>query len=98
MSFIAELYHGNIEPQAKAFRHGSGVQRAMDKLSRNEAILIDKLEGELRQLFQEYVSAWGEVNSSGEEDCFCTGFRLGAACAYDMFLGDSADYQSYLEE
>ena len=96
MGFITEFYYGNLSPQDKSFKSGSSAQQALEKLSRNEAVLTEKLDGELKELFLEYVKAWADLYGSAEEDSFCTGFRLGASCVLDIVQGESKNYESYL--
>lgn len=98
MGFLTELYFGNLEPQAKRLLAGSRAQRALETLSRNEALLSEKLEGEQKRLFLEYANTWAEVSGTGDEDSFCTGFRLGAACAFDVLRGKSDNFESFLKE
>lgn len=45
-NIITELYYGNIDPQARGFKKDSYLQKQMSILSKCEAELTDKLDGE----------------------------------------------------
>lgn len=45
-NIITELYYGNIYPQARGFKKDSYLQKQMSILSKCEAELTDKLDGE----------------------------------------------------
>ena len=49
-NIIKELYYGNIDPQARGFQKGSYLQKQMTIISKNEALLTDKLTGDERDL------------------------------------------------
>ena len=77
-SFIEEFYYGNIDPQARSFEQNKKVQQDMQTLTDNEDFLTDKLSGEEKKRFIQYVDAWAAVNGESTLDSFITGFRLGA--------------------
>lgn len=61
-NFIEEFYYGNIDPQARSFEQNKKVQRDMQILTDNEDFLTDKLSGEEKKRFIQYVDAWASVN------------------------------------
>ena len=77
-NFIEEFYYGNIDPQARSFEQNKKVQQDMQTLTDNEDFLTDKLSGEEKKRFIQYVDAWAAVNGESTLDSFITGFRLGA--------------------
>ena len=83
-NIIKELYYGNIDPQARGFQKGSYLQKQMTIISKNEALLTDKLTGDEKKAF--------------ELDSFLVGFRLGARFAYDTFVDNSSPYCDFLKE
>jgi len=89
MSIITVLYYGNIDPQARSFSRDSHFAKAMELLSKNEELLTERLTGEEKQLFLDYVSAYSDVLGVSEEESFETGFRIGAQFIYDAFLGQT---------
>ena len=96
-SFIEEFYYGNIDPQARSSEQNKKVQRDMQMLNESEDFLTDKLSGEEKKRFLQYVDAWASVNGESTLDSFITGFRFGARFMMDTFLSDDAPFESFLE-
>ena len=57
-SFIGEFYYGNIDSQARSSEQNKKVQRDMQTLNESEDFLTDKLSGEEKRRFLQYVDAW----------------------------------------
>ena len=91
-NFIEEFYYGNIDPQARSFEQNKKVQHDMQTLTDNEDFLTDKLTGEEKKRFIQYVDAWASVNGESTLDSFITGFRLGAQFAFDTFVTSKTPY------
>ena len=58
----------------------------------------DKLSGEEKKRFIQYVDVWTAVNGDSTLDSFITGFRLGAQFAFDTFVTSKAPYTDYLKD
>ena len=97
-NFIEEFYYGNIDPQARSFEQNKKVQRDMQTLIESEDFLTDKLSGEEKKRFLQYVDAWVSVNGESTLDSFITGFRLGAQFTFDTFVTTKAPYVDYLKD
>ena len=97
-NFIEEFYYGNIDPQARSFEQNKKAQRDMQILTDNEAFLTDKLTGEEKKRFLQYVDAWASVDGESTLDSFITGFRLGAQFVFDTFVTTKAPYIDYLKD
>ena len=97
-NFIEEFYYGNIDPQARSSEQNKKVQRDMQILTNNEDFLMDKLSGEEKKRFLQYVDAWASVNGEYTLDSFITGFRLGAQFTFDTFVTTKAPYMDYLKD
>ena len=97
-NFIEEFYYGNIDPQARSSEQNKKVRRDMRILTYNEDFLTDKLTGEEKKRFLQYVDAWAAVNGESTLDSFITGFRLGAHFAFDTFVTSKAPYTDYLKD
>lgn len=97
-NFIEEFYYGNIDPQARSSEQNKKVRRDMQILTDNEDFLTDKLTGEEKKRFLQYVDAWASVNGESTLDSFITGFRLGAQFAFDTFVTSKAPYMDYLKD
>ena len=96
--FIEEFYYGNIDPQARSSEQNKKVQHDMQTLNESEDFLTDKLSGEEKKRFIQYVDAWASVNGESALDNFIIGFRLGAQFVFDTFVTDKAPYMDYLKE
>ena len=96
--FIEEFYYGNIDPQARSSEQNKKVQRDLQILTDNEDFLADKLSGEEKKRFLQYVDAWAAGNGESTLDSFITGFRLGAQFAFDTFVTTKAPYTDYLKD
>ena len=97
-NFIEEFYYGNIDPQARSFEQNKKVQRDMQMLNESEDFLTNKLSGEEKKRFLQYVDAWASVNGECTLDSFITGFRLGAQFVFDTFVTTKAPYIDYLKD
>ena len=95
-NFIEEFYYGNIDPQARSFEQNKKVQHDMQTLNESEDFLTDKLSGEEKKRFIQYVDAWASVDGESTLDSFITGFRLGARFMMDTFLSYDAPFESFL--
>jgi len=96
-NFIEEFYYGNIDPQARSFEQNKKVQRDM-QMNESEDFLTNKLSGEEKKRFLQYVDAWASVNGESTLDSFITGFRLGAQFVFDTFVTTKAPYIDYLKD
>ena len=83
---------------ARSFGQNKKVQHDMQTLTDNEDFLTDKLSGEEKKHFIQYVDAWASVNGESTLDSFITGFRLGAQFALDTFVTTKAPYTDYLKD
>ena len=70
----------------------------MQMLNESEDFLTNKLSGEEKKRFLQYVDAWGSVNGESTLDSFITGFRLGAQFVFDTFVTTKAPYIDYLKD
>ena len=97
-SFIEEFYYGNIDPQGRSTEQNKAMQKQMEVLMLNEDYLTEKLSGESKKKFLEFVNAWGVVNGESNLDSFIMGFRLGANFTYDTFVSTESPFQDLLKE
>ncbi len=97
-NIITELYYGNIDPQARGFKKDSYLQKQMSILSKSEAELTDKLDGEVKKAFLSFANASNVILGESELDSFIVGFRLGARFIYDTFVDNTAPYKDFLRE
>ena len=85
-NFIEDLYYGNIEPQELSTELSGKLKKKLSKLSEKEEQLTARLNGEDKELFQNYASAYTEFSTTSNADSFISGFRLGAKFIYDTFV------------
>ncbi len=85
-NIIEDLYYGNIEPQELSTEISAKLKNKLSNLAEKEEQLTAKLNGEDKELFLNYVSAYIEFSSLSNEDSFISGFRLGARFTYDTFI------------
>ena len=88
MSFLEQLFFGNVDPQCRESLPPKAMRKAQQTLSSLEQTLMDQLPTPQRELFVQYTDAWGTLNALSDLDCFVCGFRLGAQMALDAFKND----------
>ena len=87
MSYIFDdLYYGNIEPQEVNSELTPKLKKKLSNIAEKEEQLSVRLNGEDKELFQNYVSAYIEFSTTSNTDSFISGFRLGAKFIYDTFV------------
>lgn len=96
--FIEEFYYGNIDPQARSTKQNKSVQKQMEILMLNEEFLTERLSGESKKKFLDFVNAWSVVNGESNLDSFMMGFRLGANFTYDTFVATDTPFRDLLKE
>ena len=95
-NFIEELFYGNIDPQARAFRKGHHAIKVSQSISDIEETLTQRLQGEDKDLFLDFCNAYAELMGDAVLDSFIVGFRLGAKMLFDTFCSDDAPFESFL--
>lgn len=88
---IEDLYHGNIDPAAKAVIPQSKLDRATKLVVKKEEKLLQTLQQEDVELFMAYSNACDAVSLLMEEEMFAEGFRLGARMMLAMLTDDNRE-------
>lgn len=88
MSFIEELYYGNINPNAKRYNLSTEYAKAMKIFCDNEEILTKELSGKNLELFNALVNASSEITATSDFENFKNGFRLGVQMICDSLVFD----------
>ena len=86
MSFIEELFYGNLDPQSRSPHAVRQISRSAASLNELEDILAERLQGEDRRLFLDLVDAYDAFLGIADLESFICGFRLGAAFTYDTYV------------
>lgn len=85
ISFIEELFYGNINPNEKRIVKDSKFERVLKRFCDNEKKLSEQLSGDNMKLFNDLINAHGEVNSYTSVENFKIGFILGVQLITDCF-------------
>ena len=96
-NFLEELYFGNLDPQARAYRKDSRIFKSSVNIYDLEETLTQRLNGEEKKLFLDFCNAYGELMGDTGLDSFIVGFRLGVKMFFDTFCSDEAPFESYLK-
>ena len=83
MSFLDELYYGNINPNENRNRKKLPYEKALKTFSDIESKLTKELNGENLKLFNELVNASDEISATSGIENFKIGFRLGVMMMCD---------------
>ena len=90
MSFIEELYYGNINPNKNRNRKPLPYEKAVKTFSDIESKLTKELNGENLKLFNELVNVSDEISSTSGVENFKIGFRLGVMMMCDSLFSDNS--------
>ena len=85
-TIIEDFYYGNIGPQELNSEITPKLKKKLSQLTEKEEQLTARLNGEEKELFLNYASAYNEFTSISNSDSFISGFRLGAKFIYDTFI------------
>ena len=90
MSFLDELYYGNINPNESRNRKKLPYEKSLKTFSDIESKLTKELNGENLKLFNELVNASDEISATSGVENFKIGFRLGVMMMCDSLFPDSS--------
>ena len=90
MSFLDELYYGNINPNENRNRKQLPYEKAVRTFSDIESKLTKELNGENLKLFNDLVNASDEISATSGVENFKIGFRLGVLMMCDTLLFDNS--------
>ena len=89
MSFLDELYYGNINPNESRNRKKLPYEKALKNFSDIESKLTKELNGENLKLLNELVNVGDEIIATSGVENFKIGFRLGVMMMSDSLFSDS---------
>ena len=90
MSFLDELYYGNINPNENRNRRPLPYEKAVRTFSDIESKLSKELNGENLKLFNELVKASDEISATSVVENFKIGFRLCVLMMCDSVFSDNS--------
>ena len=85
MSFIEDLYFGEINPNFQDFQHKPECQKAYATMDKNEELLMELLGGKEKSMLIDFVNANSEVNGTTAYESFVEGFRLAVEMMRELF-------------
>ncbi|WP_317853743.1 DUF6809 family protein [Chakrabartyella piscis] len=88
MNIIEELYFGNIDPNGHCCDGNKNYHSAMETVAELEEILMKNLDGELKNLFIKYETAYGTLLGESSVSHFTMGFKLGARLGIELCSDD----------
>ncbi len=92
--FIEDFYYGNIDPQFRGFRDNDPIKKVAVDINKLEEQLLERLQGDDKKLFLDFVNFYGELMGENALDSFTIGFRYGARFMMDTFLSDDAPFKA----
>ena len=75
---LEDLYYGNITPGAQQIAPNSELKRAMDRVTRFENQLMERLDEDGKTILAKLLGSQDEADSITALENFILGFRLGA--------------------
>lgn len=85
MSFIEDLFFGDINPNIYKFQHKPEYQKAYATMDKNEDLLMELLDGKEKSFFIDFVNANGTVNGATAYESFAEGFKLGVRMMKEIY-------------
>ena len=86
-SVLYEFALGNINPLTASIVKGSHYAKVVETISNSEIKLLAMIEGEAKDLLNQFSAAQGEANAIGCTSNFVDGYRLGVLMTMDVFAG-----------
>ena len=75
---LEDLYYGNITPGAQQIVPNSELKRAVDRVTRFEGQLTERLDEDGQTILAKLIESRDEIESITARENFILGFRLGA--------------------
>lgn len=98
MSFLENLFLGNVDPQFRAVKPGRRADKLRTYITDHLPEIENALPDEQRRVLEKIMDAQGELDTITEMDSFIVGFRLGAAFTYDTFVNTDTPYRDLTEK
>ena len=75
---LEDFYYGNITPGAQQMAPNSELKRAVDRVTRFESQLTERLDETGQSILARLIESEDEIESFTARENFILGFRLGA--------------------
>lgn len=86
---LKDLYFGNINPIGRTFVKEGSYNNALNGVIDSQEKLNALLQDEVKNHFDEFCKAQGELSCEESLSSFICGFRLGAKMLIDVFLDNN---------
>ena len=98
MSFLENLFFGNVDPQARTVKPGSRADKLRTFITDHLPEIENALHAEQRNVLEKIMDAQSELDTISELDSFIIGFRLGAGITYDTFVNTDTPYRDLTDK
>ena len=88
---LEDLYYGNITPGAQQIVPNSELKRAIDRVTRFESQLTERLDETGQKILTKLIESRDEVESITARENFILGFRLGVRITMECMDGNDGD-------
>ena len=91
---LEDLYYGNITPVKQQIAPNSELKRAMDRVSRFESQLTERLDEDGKTILAKLLESQDEADSITALENFILGFRLGAKLMAECMDDNDGDIRN----
>ena len=91
---LEDLYYGNITPGAQQIVHGSELQKAVDRVTRFENQLMERLDETGQTVLAKLIESRDEIESITALENFILGFRLGVRLMAECMDNNDGDIKT----
>ena len=91
---LEDLYYGNITPGKQQIVPDSELKRAMDRITRFESQLTERLDEDGQTILAKLMESQDEADSITALENFILGFRLGARLMAESMDDDDGDIRN----
>ena len=88
---LEDLYYGNITPGAQQIVPNSELKRAVDRVTRFESQLTERLDETGQSILAKLIESEDEIESITARENFILGFRLGVKITMECMDKNDGD-------
>ena len=85
-SILEEFFYGNISPEVQFTEKGSRYDEVMRVIARTEETLLERLNGEEKEIFRTFTDAQMELNALTANKSQIYGYKLGVLMTAEAFV------------
>ena len=91
---LEDLYYGNITPNEQQMTPGSELKRAMDRVTKYENQLMERLKETEQDILTKLIRSQHEIDSITALENFILGFRLGVRLIAECMDDNDGDIRT----